>query len=367
MKAKYLSLLAPFVVSLSATAASSDTNPEQLLLKDFRPKSIYRIPETKVAKARFRVMDMHTHDYAKTDQQLADWVRTMDAAGIAKSIILSEAHGKAFDEVLARYKKYPGRFSLWCGFDYTGYDQPGYGPAAVAELERCFRLGAEGVGEMGDKGKGMFFTEPAAWGMHFDDARMDSLLNKCGELGMPVSIHVADPIWMYEPMDRHNDGLMNAYQWRLDNQTNIVSHGELLGTLERAVKKHPRTIFVACHLANCCYDLAKLGALLDKYPNLYADISARFSETAATPRAAAKFYEKYQDRLVYGTDMGRGKEMYETTFRILETNDEHFYDWDLFTYHWPLHGFGLSDAILKKVYADNSRGLLQKAKAGQKR
>ena len=79
---------------------------------------------------------------------------------------------------------------------------------------------------------------------------------------MPISIHVADPMWMYEPMDQSNDGLMNAYQWRLDNQTNILSHAELLGTLERAVKKHPRTVFVACHFANCSYDLAKLGALV---------------------------------------------------------------------------------------------------------
>ena len=96
------------------------------------------------------------------------------------------------------------------------------------------------------------------------------------------------------------------------------------------------------------YDLAKLGALLDKYPNLYADISARFAETASIPRAAKKFYQKYQDRLVYGTDMGPAKPMYLTTFRILETEDEHFYDWDLFSYHWPLNGFGLSDSILEE-------------------
>ena len=170
----------------------------------------------------------------------------------------------------------------------TGYDQPGYGPAAVAELERCFKAGAEGVGELGDKGKGLFYGKPPAWGMHLDDPRMDSLLERCGQLGMPINIHVADPMWMYEPMDRYNDGLMNAYQWRLDNQTNILSHAELLGTLERAVRKHPRTLFVACHFANCSYDLAKLGALLDKYPNLYADISARYAETAAIPRAAKK-------------------------------------------------------------------------------
>jgi predicted TIM-barrel fold metal-dependent hydrolase len=164
---------------------------------------------------------------------------------------------------------------------------------------------------------------------------------------------------MYEPMDQYNDGLMNAYQWRLDNQTNILSHAEMIGTLDRAVQKHPHTVFVACHLANCCYDLAKLGALLDRYPNLYADIGARFAETAAVPRTAARFFQKYQGRLVYGTDMSRSKQMYLTTFRILETEDEHFYDWNLFTYHWPLNGFGLSDTVLRKVYAGNARKILR--------
>jgi predicted TIM-barrel fold metal-dependent hydrolase len=351
------------LLSLAWGSLTWGASPEQLLLKDFKPRSIYRVPASKVERARFPVIDMHTHDNAKTDEQVAAWVRVMDELGIEKSTILCQAHGQAFDAVIARYKKYPGRFSVWCGFDFTGYDQPGFGPTAVAELERCFKAGAEGVGEMGDKGKGLFYTTPAAWGVHFDDRRMDPLLEKCGELGMPVSIHVADPMWMYEPMDQFNDGLMNAYQWRLDNQTNILSHAELLGTLERAAKKHPRTLFVACHFANCCYDLARLGAMFDGCPNLYADISARFAETATIPRAAAQFYQKYQDRLVYGTDMGRGKEMYQTTFRILETEDEHFYDWDQFTYHWPLYGLGLSDGVLKKVYQENAQAVLRKARA----
>jgi predicted TIM-barrel fold metal-dependent hydrolase len=351
------------LLSLACGSLTWGASPEQLLLKDFKPRSIYRVPASKVERARFPVIDMHTHDNAKTDEQVAAWLRAMDELGIEKSTVLSQAHGAAFDAVIPRYKKYPGRFSVWCGFDFTGYDQPGFGPAAVAELERCFKAGAEGVGEIGDKGKGLFYTTPAAWGVHMDDPRMDPLLEKCAELGMPVSIHVADPMWMYEPMNQFNDGLMNAYQWRLDNQTNILSHAELLGTLERAAKKHPRTLFVACHFANCCYDLARLGAMFDGCPNLYADISARFAETATIPRAAAKFYQKYQDRLVYGTDMGRGKEMYQTTFRILETEDEHFYDWDQFTYHWPLYGIGLSDDVLKKIYRENAQAVLRKARA----
>ena len=112
---------------------------------------------------------------------------------------------------------------------------------------------------------------------------------------MPVNLHVADPIWVYEPMDRTNDGLMNAFKWRLDDKPGIVGHSEMIDILERTVKRHLRTIFVACHFANQEYDLARHGALLN-----------------------------YADRPVYGIDMGYSLPMYRVTFRVLETLDEHF-------------------------------------------
>jgi predicted TIM-barrel fold metal-dependent hydrolase len=350
---------------VAGPAARAQTPADQILLKDYRPKSIYKVPETLVRRARYPILDLHSHPYAETPEEIDRWVKTMDEVGVEKTMVLTMAVGKKFDEIAARYRKHPDRFAPWCGFDFTGYDKPGYGPAAVAELERCHAAGAVGVGELGDKGKGLFYGDPPAFGMHVDDPRMDPLLEKCADLGMPVSVHVAEPIWMYQPMDASNDGLMNAYEWRLDNQPGIVGHQGMVETLRRAAKRHPRTTFIACHFANCCYDLTILGRLLDECPNLYADIAARYAETAAIPRFAARFIEKYQDRLVYGTDMGLSPDMYRTTFRILETEDEHFYDFELFTYHWPLSGFGLSDAALKKVYRENALRVFAEAKAGR--
>ena len=127
----------------------------------------------------------------------------------------------------------------------------------------------------------------------------------------------------------------------------------------RWLKRHPKTTFIACHFANCSYDLARLGELFDKYPNLYADISARYAETAAIPRFTGKFYEKYQDRLVYGTDMGNSAQMYRLTFRILESADEHFYAWSQFSDHGPPYGLDLTDAILDKVYWANALKILR--------
>lgn len=355
---KYITALLIFY--FLATRLMAQSTPDNLLLKNYHPVSIYKVPVTQIAKAQFPVIDVHSHPYAESLDQVSQWVKTMDACGIERTLILSHETGAKFDSLYAVYAKYSGRFEIWCGFDLTGYDQPGFGPAAVVELERCYKMGARGVGELGDKGKGLVYGQPKAWGMHLDDPRMDPLLEKCADLKMPVNIHVADPIWMYQPMDSTNDGLMNAYEWRLDNQPGIVDHAGMIKILENAVRRHPRTTFIACHFANCEYDLNKLGTLLDKYSNLYADISARYAETAPIPRFVKKFYERYQNRLLYGTDMGLDPEMYRITFRILESTDEHFYATGQFGYHWALNGFGLDNKILKKLYRGNALKILMK-------
>ena len=350
----------------SAAAPSSADSPETILLKDYRPTSIYKIPVTNVAKSNFTIIDMHSHPYSKTPEQVLEWVRKMDEVGVEKTIILTMQVGADFDNTFERYSKYPDRFELWCGLDLRGYDKPGFGTAAVKELERCHQLGARGVGEIHDKGRGLASGELKTVGMHPDDARMDPVFEKCGELGMPISLHVADPIWMYQKMDNTNDGLMNAYQWRLDNQPDIVQLPGMIDILERTVQRHRRTTFVACHFANLDYDQERLGGVFDRNPNLYADISARYAETAPIPRFAARFYAKHADRLVYGTDMGFDVPMYRVTFRILETQDEHFYEVEQFQYHWALNGFGLPDSVLKRVYRENAAKLLARRKARER-
>jgi len=335
-------------------------NPNTIKLKDYRPKSIFKIPVSNKPKAKYPVIDMHSHAYANNEADLAKWVKNMDAAGIEKTIIMTQFTGASFDSVYSKYAPYGNRFEVWCGFDYTGYPNAGWIEHAVKELERCYKVGARGVGELGDKGLGELNSLPTpGYGLHVDDVQMKPLFEKCAALKMPVNIHVADPYWMYLPMDSTNDGLMNAYTWRIDlTQKGILNHGQLIKTLENAVRANPKTTFIACHLANCEYDLEILGSLFNNYNNLYADFAARYGETAPIPRYMNAFFEKYQDRLLYGTDMGYDPDMYAATFRILESTDEHFYEIDLFGYHWPLYGFGLRDSVLKKIYSGNARKIL---------
>lgn len=340
---------------LALSAAAQE--PDALLLKDYHPQSIFKIPQTHPQKAKYPAIDMHYHIIKGPSMEPApgtmeERLQVMDQVGIEKTVILTLAVGARFDAAVAEYSRHPGRFDLWCGLDFDNLDKPG---AAVKELERCARAGAKGVGEIGDKGKGLAKT-----GIHPDDPRMDAIWEKCAELKLPVNIHVADPRWAYEKMDATNDGLMDAFKWRLDDKPDIVNHAGMIDILERTVKRHPKTTFIACHYANLDFDLAKLGELLDKYPNLYADVSARLRYVGTIPRVAAAFMEKYQDRIVYGTDAGFRPEMYRASFRALESADDHYYEPQVLpNLHWPLYGLALSDRTLRKLYRENAIKLLK--------
>lgn len=361
--------------------------PDQLLLKDYRPTSVFKIPVTEIKKAKYPIVDTHHHARAKTPGDVDELLKTMDAVGVETTVAFSGI-GAAFDEAFRLYSRYPKRFQVWCGLNMADVDQPGFGPATLKELERCHKIGAVGVGEVTDKGMGIggVFGGPPNWqgtrpaggggagpkggaakmGFHAQDARMDSIWQKCADLGMPVNLHMSDPYWSYLPQDRHNDGLMNGFSWRLDNKPGILGHDGLIQSLEATLKRHPRTVFIACHLANLDYDLLRLGRMFDQFPNLYADISARFAETAAIPRFASQFLNKYGHRVTYGTDMPYTQKIFSTTFRILESPDEHFYENDLFfnfNYHWPMHGFGLPDDTLRKVYRETALNAFSRARS----
>ncbi len=357
-------LLAIFLVSIFQLCllVTFSQNIGDLKLKDYRPVSIYKVPQSKIEKAKYPIIDFHSHDYPKSDTEVDAWVKTMDELNISKTLILSYSTGARLDSLITKYSRYKDRFEVWCGFDYTGYEKAGWQKHAVEELERCYRKGARGVGELGDKGLGELYSKPTPGkGLHIDDPAMKPLLEKCAELKMPVSIHVAEDQWMYEKPDSTNDGLMNSAKWHVDQtKQGLLGHDELIKTLENAVKNNPHTTFIACHLANTNADMSVLGRLFDLYPNLYADLAARFGEFSPIHRYAKAFFEKYKNRLVYGTDMGPSSDMYQTTFRILESADDHFYNHHMFSYHWALYGLNLNDETLRKIYSENGKKILSR-------
>ncbi len=365
---KKLLLAAAILVTVAACCGrrGNATGPEAILLKDYAPVSIYNIQETFVEKGKFPVIDAHSHNYAADKAEIAAWVEAMDATGVEVTHILNAAtfgESQPFEEVIAKYADYPDRFRFWCSFDYTDFDNADWEQRALEALQKCYELGAVGVGEMGDKGLGDLYGYPVEGrGVHFDNPRLKVLLERCGELGMPINIHIAEPIWMYEPMDASNDGLMNGAKWHVDTTVpGCLDYDELIATFENAVAANPGTTFIACHYLNMSHDLPRLARMLDKYPNMYVDLAARNAESAATPRAAREFIIKYADRVLFGTDNGMSPSMYREIYRILETDDEHFYNRENgnYGYQWALSGFWLPDDVLEKIYRGNALKLFR--------
>jgi predicted TIM-barrel fold metal-dependent hydrolase len=334
---------------------------DALLLKDYAPASSLVVPETRVPKARYPAIDVHSHSSMNGMKTAADvdaWVKRMDEVGVERSVVFTEDVGPAFDRQVALFlKRYPDRFQLWCGVDTSNIEAPGYADRAARELERCYRLGARGVGEITDKGWGVQASESGALArakrLRLDDARLDKFWQKCAELNLPANIHIADHPSCWQPLGRNQERTPDFQGFNLSAK-DVPSYGELLATRDRALARHPKTRFIFCHLSNQGNDTAALARALDRYPNMYIDISARDYEIGREPRTAGAFLARYRDRVMFGTDMGWERRMYEGWWRLLETGDEYIPGriW------WRYYGLQLPDDLLKRLYRDNALRLL---------
>jgi len=340
---------------------------DAVLLRDYEPESSLVVPETRIDKARFPVIDAHTHSFTNgaTEKAVDDWVHAMDESGVQLSIVFTDAIGAEFDRQAELFlKRHPGRFQVYCSLDLNGYDQPGFSERSVRELERCYRRGARGVGEMSDKGWGLMpsvlTVKPFKWQpvprdrrLHSDDPRLDAVWEKCAELKMPVNLHVADHPSCWRPLGPTQERTSDFQHFNLYGQ-DVPSWEDLIASRDRLLARHPRTIFVAAHLGNQGHNLAALAAALDRFPNLIVDLSARDYELGREPRTALRFLTKYQDRVLFGTDMGRDVAMYRGWWRLLESADEYLPGrvW------WRLYGLDLTPDVLEKLYRGNARRIL---------
>ena len=330
---------------------------DTILLKDYAPASSLVVPETSVPKARYAVIDIHSHtnmSRIKTAQDVADWVRTMDEVGIEKSIVFTGAVGEEFDRQVELYKPHGDRFQLWCDLDTRDIDAADYPQRAAAELERCYRKGARGMGELSDKGSGLQSAKlPRDKRLHYDDPRLNLVWKKAAELKLPINFHVADHPSCWQPLGPNQERTPDFQHFNLLDK-DVPSYEELIAMSDRMLEKNRGTRFIACHLRNQGNDLGALSKAMDRHPNLLVDVAARDYEIGRQPRNSARFLARYQDRVMFGTDMGRAAEMYRGWWRLLESGDEYLPGriW------WRLYGLELPAPVLEKLYRTNALKLL---------
>jgi predicted TIM-barrel fold metal-dependent hydrolase len=188
-----------------------------------------------------------------------------------------------------------------------------------------------------------------------DDERFDALWDEAGRLHLPVFVHIAEPAAFYAPPDDRND-LRRSANWSLYGKGTPGFEG-MQARFEKVIARHPHTNFVAVHSFNLANDLGRVGALLDKYPNVQVDFAARMWELARQPFTARRFFTRYADRILFGTDNDPGLAMYLAHVRQLETEDEWF--WPADAEWWRGYGMGLPDSVLRKIYRGNALRLLR--------
>ena len=336
---------------------------DHVLLKDYAPRSSVVANKTFVPKSMFPVIDVHVHNYPVRGQDklpdeeaLSEWVKVQQEVGVQISVVLTGATGAEFDKLVEMYLvPYPEQFQLYCGVLGTDIDKPDYPERAVAELERCYRQGARGVGEVSDKGFGITRDQKLSTEerMHHTDVRLDPFWNKCAELSLPVNMHLADHPSSWQPADVFQERTPIFQQFNQYGGEGL-SYDKLLENLPALLEKHPKTTFIACHLANLGNDLERLDNMLERYPNLYLDISARDYEVGRQPRGTGKFLKKNSKRVLFGTDMGMESRMYQSWWRLLESADEHITGrvW------WRYYGLNLPEPILAALYHDNAKRIM---------
>jgi predicted TIM-barrel fold metal-dependent hydrolase len=356
--------------------------PKKLPLEEYVPKSMLHVPETKVPRARFPVIDFHTHlSWTPRDGQRANHNTTpdkalevMDRRNVRVMVNLTGGYGSVLEENIRYWQQeHPNRFVVFTEPWLTRFTEANYSRFQAEQIENAKRLGAKGIKVL--KSLGLYLRERGTRGalVKVDDKRFDLMWETAGAAGLPVAIHTSDPEAFFLPTDRFNERheeLSAHPDWSFHGK-DFPSNRELHEARNRVVARHPRTHFVYLHLGNA-EDLAWVSEWLDRYPNTSVEIGARIGELGRQPRASRRFFDKYQDRIMFGTDAvpdGHetpqqifGDELYEIYYRFLETEDEYF-DYAPAAKppqgRWRIYGLGLPEQILRKVYWDNAARLLK--------
>lgn len=347
------------------------------------------VRESRVERSKFPNIDFHTHisvstksekgvelspdrEYLGTPQEL---LAVMDRKNIRAMVNLTGGYENGLAEAVAKYDRaYPGRFYTLTEPSYSRFKEPNYPALQAQAIERAHRDGARGLKIL--KTLGLYLRENITSGtlVKIDDVRFDPMWDACGQLNIPVAIHISDPIAFFTPTDRFNERyeeLNNHPDWSFYGG-DFPGNAELIAARNRVIARHSNTQFVTLHVGNFSEDLQNVSGNLDRFPNMSVDIAARVGELGRQPVTARKFFDKYQDRILFGTDATpHGDEypqqvfndkLYEIYYRFLETNDEYF-DYAPAKIppqgRWRIYGIDLPEGVLRKVYFENAARLLR--------
>ncbi|MDZ4698848.1 MAG: amidohydrolase family protein [Rhodothermales bacterium] len=330
---------------------------QDMSFEEYEPRSTLVVPEHPVTRAKFPFIDIHAHQNRASEMnagQAGELIEAMDALNMAVMVNLSGGSGDRLKHAIANLEgRHPGRFAHFANINFDAIDDPDFGVKAAAQLEADVRAGARGLKIF--KNLGMFVKYANGERVKTDDPRLDPIWAKCGELGIPVLIHVGEPAPFYEPQDQFNERWLELKEFpnRKRPPEEFPTWEVQMAEQHNVFRKHPGTTFINAHLGWMGNDLDRLGRLMDELPNMVTELGAVIAELGRQPRHAREFLIKYQDRVLMGKDSWAPEE-YHVYFRVFETADEYFPYYRKRHAFWSMYGLDLPDETLRHIYYKNA-------------
>ena len=347
------------ILSIVLTTISASILAQDLTFEEYNPKSTLVVPGKIIKKAKYPFIDIHGHQYRMPTQDLAPVIAAMDTLNMGIMVNLSGRTGEDLKKSVKNIAdNYPNRFVVFANIRFhNNVGKKGWIEATVHQLEEDVKNGARGLKIY--KGLGLRDVDVNGKRVAVDDARLDPIWDKCGELGIPVLIHSADPKPFWDDFNADNERWLElkTRPRRKRGPNNPAPWEQIMKEQHDMFKKHPKTKFVSAHMGWLANDLGRLGELLDEIPNMNVGIAAIIAELGRQPRFAKAFFIKYQDRILFGKDSWKPDE-FPTYFRVLESKDEYFPYHKKYHAFWPMYGMDLPDNVLKKVYYKNALKLV---------
>jgi len=343
-----------YAIFLCILIYNSNSYSQELSFEEYNPESTLVVPGKPILRAKYPFIDIHGHQRNMPDQNLSPVISAMDSLNLAIMINLSGRSGEQLKKSVKNVAEhYPNRFVVFANVDFENVGSPNWTENAVTQLEVDVKNGARGLKIY--KSLGMRYKDTDGKRVAIDDPRLDAIWAKCGELGIPVLIHAADPKSFWEDFDKDNERWLElkTHPRRKRGDDNPAPWEQIIGEQHNMFKKHPKTTFINAHFGWYANNLGELSELMEEIPNMYVELAAIIAELGRQPLNARAFFEKYQDRILFGKDSWKPEE-FPTYFRVLESEDEYFPYHKKYHAFWAMYGMGLSDEILKKVYYKNA-------------
>lgn len=354
----------------SASASEAD----ELSLVDFAPRSMLKVEHHTIDQPAFPVIDAHNHlgsSFPGVDKMApSELLEVLDESRVEAIVDLDGGQGDDLGQEIDRWRT-TDRVLVFAGLDYGMWStEERFGEIEAGRLRESFHRGARGLKVW--KTLGLRARDPQGQLIAVDDERLDPLFEAAGELGLPVLIHVSDPLAFFEPLDKTNERWEELYahpDWHFWQATGEGRADEqpapraenVLAALDRRIGRHPDTTFVGAHVASAAENLALVGDLLGRHPNLCVDLAERINELGRQPYTARSFFVEHADRILFGLDRPVRADLYRIYYRFLETLDESF-DYGVEEVprqgRWQIYGLGLPDEVLNAVYSGNARRIL---------